>query len=85
MIFSSQPAQQLLDTGSGYPCTVTNAITRTGIAMNQIKIGSRIVVIAGTAPAQEKLGYREPTQQRPTARRIVVIKNGKLVGRRRGR
>jgi len=53
--------------------------------MNQTKIGSRIVVIAGTAPINEKPGYREPTEQRPTARRIVVIRNGKLVGRKRGR
>jgi hypothetical protein len=85
MTFSSQARRWVVDKESGYPYTVGCAITRTGIAMNQIKIGSRIVVIAGTAPAQEKLGYREPTQQRPTTRRIVVIRNGKLVGRRRGR
>jgi hypothetical protein len=52
--------------------------------MNQTKIANRIVVIAGTAPANEKPCYQKPTEQRPTARRIVVIRNGKLVGRRRG-
>ena len=53
--------------------------------MNQTKIGNRIVVIAGTAPAKEKPGYRELNEQRPTARRIVLFRNGKVVGRRRGR
>jgi hypothetical protein len=52
--------------------------------MNQTKTGNRIVVIAGTAPASEKTGYREPTERQTTAQRIVVIKNGKLIGRRRG-
>jgi len=52
--------------------------------MNQTKIGYRMVVIAGTAPANEKTDYREPTGQRPTAQRIVVIKNGKLVSSRPG-
>ena len=53
--------------------------------MNQTKIGNRFVVIAGTAPANEKPGYRKPTEQRHTAQRIVVIRNGKLVGRGRDR
>jgi hypothetical protein len=53
--------------------------------MNQTKIGNRVVVIAGTAPASENPSYREPTEQRSTTRRIVVIRNGKSVGRRRGR
>lgn len=50
--------------------------------MNQTKTGNRIVVIADTAPAYEKTDYREPNGQRPTAQRIVVIKNGRLVGSR---
>jgi hypothetical protein len=47
--------------------------------MNQTNIGNRIVVIAGTAPAIEKNGYREPVRKRATSRRLVVIKNGELV------
>jgi len=84
MIFTSQPGRRLLDTKSGYPYTRNNAIAQTGINMNQTKIGYRMVVIAGTAPANEKTDYREPTGQRPTAQRIVVIKNGKLVSSRPG-
>jgi len=64
---------------------MTNAIAQTGTAMNQTKLSNRVVVIAGTAPANEKPGYREPTEQRPTARRIIVIRNGQLVGNRPGR
>jgi hypothetical protein len=85
MTFSSQPRCWLVDKESGYPYTDTKTITRTGIAMNQTKIGNQVVAIAGTAPANDKPGCREPTEQRHTARRIVVIRNGKAVGRRRGR
>jgi hypothetical protein len=53
--------------------------------MSQSKNGNRVVVIAGTAPANESAGHREPAAQRPTARRIVVIRNGELVGGRPGR
>ena len=53
--------------------------------MNQTKIGNRVVVIAGTAPASKKTGYREPVAQRSTTRRIVVIRNGELVGSRPSR
>jgi hypothetical protein len=59
------------------------ALPRTGIVMNQNKIGNRIVVIAGST--NEKPGYWEPAKQRPKARRIVVIRNGKLVRSRRSR
>jgi hypothetical protein len=52
--------------------------------MNQTKSGSRIVVITGTVPANENPGYRELTEKRPMARRIVVVRDGKLVGSRRG-
>lgn len=38
-----------------------------------------------TSGTDAKLGGREPTDQRPTARRIVVIKNGELVRREPGR
>jgi hypothetical protein len=51
--------------------------------MDQIKISNRVVLIGRTAPASEKTGYREPINQRPTAQRIVVIRNGELVGSRR--
>jgi len=77
MIFTSQPGRRLLDTESGYPYTMNNAITQTGSTMSQSKTGNRIVVIADTAPANEKTDYREPTGQRPTPQRIVVIKNGR--------
>jgi hypothetical protein len=53
--------------------------------MNHTKIGKRIVVIAGAAPAHEATGFREPIAQRPKDRRIVVIRNGQSVARRRGR
>jgi hypothetical protein len=85
MIFYSQPRQCLVDQECGYPYTFTWARTQTGIAMNQIKIGKRIVVIAGAAPAHEALGFREPIAPRPKARRIVVIRNGQSVARKRGR
>jgi hypothetical protein len=61
------------------------AIARTGIAMKQTKIGNRFVVIAGTAPANKKTGYRQRTDPQHTGVRIVVIKNGELVHRRTGR
>jgi hypothetical protein len=53
--------------------------------MNQSKTGNRIVAIAGTAPSSGPADSRQAIEQRPTARRIVVISNGKPVGRRRGR
>jgi hypothetical protein len=53
--------------------------------MKQTRIGNRFVVIGRPAPAAEKIAHREPTRRRATARRIVVIKDGELVGRRPGR
>jgi hypothetical protein len=53
--------------------------------MKPIKTGNRVIAITGTAPASENADYRKPIEQRSTARRIVVIKDGKSVGRRRGR
>jgi hypothetical protein len=53
--------------------------------MNPTKIDNRFVLIAGTAPASEKTAYRQPPTQRATSQRIVVIKNGELVGSRPGR
>ncbi len=53
--------------------------------MNQIKMGNRVVIIAGTASTNEKTRYREANQERPTPRRIVVIRNGELVGSSSGR
>ncbi len=52
--------------------------------MNQTKIGSRFVVIAGTAYANEKAGSRQPNR-RTAPRRILVIRNGELVGSSSGR
>jgi hypothetical protein len=59
-----------------------SAVARTGAAMNQTQIGNRVVVIRSTTPATEKVARREPTQQRATPHRIVVIRNGELVGSR---
>jgi hypothetical protein len=53
--------------------------------MKPTKIGSRFVVIGRPAPAAERIARREPARRRATARRIVVIKDGELVGRRPGR
>jgi hypothetical protein len=50
--------------------------------MKPTKTGNRFVVIGGPAPAAEKTARREPASQQATARRIVVIKNGELVGSR---
>jgi hypothetical protein len=47
--------------------------------------GNRVVVIGSAAPANEKAGSLPPRQQRPTPRRIVVIKDGELVGGRPAR
>jgi hypothetical protein len=48
--------------------------------MNQTKIGNRVVIIASPVAANEKAGGREPAGKRAGARRIVVIRNGELVG-----
>jgi hypothetical protein len=53
--------------------------------MKRTRVGNRVVVIASTAPANDKAGSRQPAPQRPTTRRIVVIKDGELVGGRPGR
>ena len=58
------------------------AVTRIGSAMKQTKIGNRVIVIGCTASPTEKIAYREPTIQRAASQRIVVIKNGELVGSR---
>jgi hypothetical protein len=60
-------------------------IACTGTAMNQTKIGNRVVLIGRTARANEKIGCTQPTNQRPTTHRIVVIRNGELVGGKSGR
>jgi hypothetical protein len=51
--------------------------------MKPIQSGKRVVVIAGTDPASGNADYRKPIEQH-TARRIVVIRDGKSVGRKRG-
>jgi hypothetical protein len=60
-------------------------IARIGSVMDQTKIGNRVVLIGSTAPANEKTGYLQPSKRRPTTHRIVVIRNGELVGSRPGR
>ena len=82
------PRQRLLDRRCGQPYTCTcslTAIARTGAAMKPTKSGSRVVVIGSTAAANERTGSLPSSPQRPTTRRIVVIKDGELVGGRRGR
>jgi hypothetical protein len=61
------------------------AIARTGTAMKPNQIGNRVVVIGPSPPAAEKVAYREPTHRRATSQRVVVIKNGELVGGSPGR
>jgi hypothetical protein len=56
-----------------------------GIDMTQGKFGNRVVVIAGTATTSGNTDQGKTTEQRPNARRIVVIRNGELVGSRPGR
>jgi hypothetical protein len=53
--------------------------------MNQTKSGNRVVVIGPTASAAKRATHREPIGRRAPGRRIVVIKDGELVGSRRGR
>ena len=53
--------------------------------MNQTKIGNRFIVIGRPAPAAEQVAYREPTTQRATSLRLVLIQNGERVGSRTGR
>jgi hypothetical protein len=61
------------------------AIARSGAAMNHTQSGNRVVVIGSTPPANDKTGSLPPSQQRPTTCRIVVIKDGELVGGRPAR
>jgi hypothetical protein len=52
----------------------------------QTKTGSRVVIIGQTTAPTTPSGQRETTvPQRVAPRRIVVIKNGELVGGRAGR
>ena len=53
--------------------------------MNQTQIGNRVVVIGPAAAAAEKIASRGTTGRRATPPRIVVIKNGELLGGRPGR
>ena len=61
------------------------ALARTATAMKQPRIGNRFIVIGRTAPVTEKFACRELPNRRATAQRLVVIKDGELVGRRAGR
>jgi hypothetical protein len=53
--------------------------------MKPTQIGNRVVVIGRPAPAAERGACREPANQRAMPQRIVVIKNGELVGSKPGR
>jgi hypothetical protein len=61
------------------------ALARTGTAMRSTRIGNRFILIGRPAPAAEQVAYREPTPQRVTSLRLVLIQNGERVGRRTGR
>jgi hypothetical protein len=50
--------------------------------MKPTRIGNRFIVIGRPAPAAEQVAYREPTTQRATSQRLIVIQNGALVGSR---
>jgi len=63
----------------------SSAVARIGAAMKRTRVGNRVVVIGSTAPANDKTGTLPPRRQRPTTRRIVVIKDGELVGGRPAR
>jgi hypothetical protein len=60
-------------------------IAQMGTVMDQTKSGSRIVVIGSNASANETTAYLQPSKQRPTTHRLVVFRNGELVGIRPGR
>jgi hypothetical protein len=53
--------------------------------MKQTTIGNRFIVIGGTAPAIQKIASRNPSTRLPRPQRIVLIKNGKLVGSKSAR
>jgi hypothetical protein len=54
--------------------------------MMQTKTGHRIVIIGPAGASTTQGGLREPpSRQRVTPRRIVVIKDGQLVGGKAGR
>jgi len=53
--------------------------------MKPTKIGNRFIILGRPAPAAEQVAYREPTPQRVTSPRLVVIRNGALVGSGPGR
>ena len=81
---SRQSLDRRHDHSYTYAC-VYGVVARKGTGMNQTTSASRVVVIAGTAPASKKPSYRQPSKQQKAAYRIVVIRNNQLVDRRPGR
>ena len=81
------PSQRPLDGRPDWPYTDSCllAIARKGTAMKPTRVGNRVVVIGSTPPASEKTAYPPPVRQRPTTRRIVVIRNNEWVGGRPAR
>ena len=63
----------------------SSAVARIGAAMKRTRVGNRVVVIGSTAAANEKTGSRQPAPQRAMPQRIIIIKNGELVGGRPAR
>jgi hypothetical protein len=53
--------------------------------MKRTRVGNRVVVIGSTAAATNKTGSLPPSRQRATPRRMVLIKDGELVGGRPAR
>ena len=59
-------ASSMLTSESGYPYTFLSSSQQlTGMAMNYTKIGKRLVVIAGSTPANKAAGVREPSPHFP--------------------
>jgi hypothetical protein len=53
--------------------------------MKQTKIGNRFIVLGPPELPTEKIAFRQPTNQPAVSQRIIVIKDGQLVGSRLGR
>jgi hypothetical protein len=64
---------------------LTEPVAWTEAAMKRTKTGSRLVVIRGTAPTSMTTAYREPMLRQALPQRIIVIRNGALVGSSPGR
>jgi hypothetical protein len=53
--------------------------------MKRTESRNRIVVIRGTAAATTHIPFRRAVHQQPCVRRLVLIKNGEVIGGSRNR